>query len=250
MHGNEVLALLNVTTHNLLVLLKEAVGTTIIPSPTVKHSLSEVLHKINGTSPMEDRGQEDGSSTTTNATCAAAVAAVITVNEQLTAAESAVAQATSQLKLMRSLVNQARVVANKATRIRMAAHKTLTAACRACAAAIDPINGAAADKSQCVAELHAADMDTVAAAKSQLATGAQALFKSATRTHADAVHAFNALRKRTTNANALDDAEGSVRTYGTTATPRLMLSLSTTPMVAMATVSVTLGLILPRNNFQ
>ena len=64
MHGDEVLAPLNVTTHDFLVLLKEATGTTIIPSPTVEHSLSEVLHKINGTSSSEDRGQEDGSSTT------------------------------------------------------------------------------------------------------------------------------------------------------------------------------------------
>ena len=71
MHGDEVLAPLTVTTHDFLVLLKEAAGTTIIPFPTIEHSLSEVLHKINGTSPLEDRGQEDGSSTTTNAARAA-----------------------------------------------------------------------------------------------------------------------------------------------------------------------------------
>jgi hypothetical protein len=66
-----VLAPLNVTTHDFLVLLKEATGTTIIPSPTVKHSLSEVLHKINGSSSSDDRGQEDGSSTTMSAARAA-----------------------------------------------------------------------------------------------------------------------------------------------------------------------------------
>jgi hypothetical protein len=81
---HEVLAPLNVTTHDFLVLLKEATGTTIIPSPTVEHSLSEVLHKINGSSSSDDRGQEDGSSTTMNAACAAAAAAAnIIVNEQL-----------------------------------------------------------------------------------------------------------------------------------------------------------------------
>ena len=91
-HGDEVLAPFNVTTHDFLVLLKEATGTTIIPSPTVEHSLSEVLHKINSTSPfLEDRGQEDGGSTNTNATHAAAAAAAITVNKQLTAVKSAVA---------------------------------------------------------------------------------------------------------------------------------------------------------------
>jgi hypothetical protein len=55
-----VLATLNVTTHDFLVLLKEATGATIIPSPTVEHTLSEELHKINSTSSSDDRGQEDG----------------------------------------------------------------------------------------------------------------------------------------------------------------------------------------------
>jgi hypothetical protein len=132
----------------------------------------------------------------------------------------------------------------------MAAHETLAAACRERAAAIDPIDVAASDESQCVAELHAADMDTAAAAKSKLATGAQALFEAATRTHADAVHTLNALRERTTNANAPDDAEDSVRTHGTTATPRSMSSLSTTPTVAMTTAMVTPGFIIPRNDFR
>ena len=137
-HGDAVLAPLNVTTHDFLVLLKEAAGTTIIPSPTVEHSLSEMLHKINGTSPSEDRGQ---------AARTAAAAAAITVNKQLTAAKSAVAQATSHLELMRELVNQARVIANEATRIRMAAHETLAAARRKRAAAIDPIDVAASEES-------------------------------------------------------------------------------------------------------
>jgi hypothetical protein len=56
MHGDKVVATLNVTTHDFLVLFKEATGTTIIPSPTVEHSLSELLHKINGTSPSGGRG--------------------------------------------------------------------------------------------------------------------------------------------------------------------------------------------------
>jgi hypothetical protein len=43
-HGDEVIAALNVTTREFLTLLKETTGTTIIPSPTVEHSLSESLH--------------------------------------------------------------------------------------------------------------------------------------------------------------------------------------------------------------
>jgi hypothetical protein len=49
MHGEMVVASLNVNTHDFLVLLKEATGMTIIPSPTVEHSLSDELNKINGT---------------------------------------------------------------------------------------------------------------------------------------------------------------------------------------------------------
>jgi hypothetical protein len=128
LHSDEVLKTLNVNTHEFLVLLKEATGTTIIPSPTVEHSLSEALNKINGTSSSEDRGQEDGSSTTTRVACVTgAAAATITVNEQLTTAESAVAQAASHLKLMRAIVNQACVVTKEAMQARTTAHETLAA---------------------------------------------------------------------------------------------------------------------------
>ena len=53
-------------------------------------------------------------------------------------------------------------------------------------AAIDNVDVATADESQCVAELNAADK--VAAAKRQLAIGAH--YESATRTHANTVHAL------------------------------------------------------------
>ncbi len=105
MHGDDVLAPLNVTTHDFLELLKEAAGMTMIPSPTVEHSLSEVLNKINGTSPSKDRGREDGSSTTTNITHATTAAAVtIIVNEQLTTAESAPPTSNSCVQSLRARV--------------------------------------------------------------------------------------------------------------------------------------------------
>ncbi len=85
MHGNEVLATLNVTTHNFLVLFKEAHRATIIPSPTVEHTLLEELHKINGTSSLDDRGQEDGRSTTTMSAPRAAVAAATNIVVKRTA---------------------------------------------------------------------------------------------------------------------------------------------------------------------
>ena len=111
------------------------------------------------------------------ARAAAAATANITVNKQLITAESAVAQATSQRELMRSLVDQACVVADKASRARTTAHETLAEARRAYVAAIDNVSVATADESQCVAELNAADMDRVAAAKRQLALGAQTLLR-------------------------------------------------------------------------
>ena len=263
MHGDAVLAPLDVTTHDFLELLKEAAGTTFIPSPTVEHSLSATLHKINGTSPPEDRGQVDGSSASTNAASAAAAAAAIADNEQLTKARSAVTQATSHLELMRALVNQARAIADDATRDRTDAHEALATARRMHSAAIDPVDIATAEEAQCVAELDAADKDTVAAGKSQLALGAQRLFETATRAHESAVHALTALRERTAPANApdnedsvrpneatADDAVGSVRTHDTTATPRSTSSLSTTSTVAMTTAMVTPGDILPGNDFR
>jgi hypothetical protein len=69
------------TPREFLTLLKETTGATIIPSPSVGHSLSELLHQINGTSPSRDRGQEDGSSTTVNAAQATAAAAANTIAE-------------------------------------------------------------------------------------------------------------------------------------------------------------------------
>jgi hypothetical protein len=155
MHGNKMLETLNVTTHEFLGLLKEATGTTIIPSPTVEHSLSEALHKINGTSSSEDRGQEDGSSMTMNTACAATAATVnINVNEQLIEAESAVAKAASHLEIMRALVNQARTAADEASRARTTAHETLAAARRAHMEAIDNVDIATADETLCVAKPH------------------------------------------------------------------------------------------------
>ncbi len=206
MHGEMVVAPLNVTTHDFLVVLKEAIGATIIPSPTVEHSLSEVLHKINGTSSSEDREQEDGSTITMN-TAHAAPAAIgnIYIEEQLNEAESAVAQAASQLELVRELADQARVVADEATRARAKAHEILAVAKRACGVAIDSVDVATADEAQCVAELNAADKDKIANAKSQLALGVQALLESATSTHTNAVHALNSLCERATTGTVKRD---------------------------------------------
>jgi hypothetical protein len=56
-YGDKVVAPLNVTPPDFLVLLKEAVRMTIIPSPTVDHSMTELLDKINGMSPRGAGGR-------------------------------------------------------------------------------------------------------------------------------------------------------------------------------------------------
>jgi len=97
----------------------------------------------------KERGIQGRSSTTTNVACAtAATAATITVNEQLTTAESAVAQAASHLELMREIVNKACVVADKALRVQTTPHETLAATCQDYKAAINIVDAAIADKAQ------------------------------------------------------------------------------------------------------
>jgi hypothetical protein len=89
-------------------------------------------------------------------------------------------------------------------------------------------------------------MDTKVTTKSQLAIGAQALAKTVARNHEGAVNTLNSLHKRMASTNATEDG-GSVRTQGTAATPHSTLTISTTPTMAMATV--TPGSILPGNDF-
>jgi hypothetical protein len=96
MRSNDIAAPLNVTPHDFLVLCKGATGLTNIPTPTVDHSMTELINKINGTPPLEAWGREDGSLTTTATANAAAAAAANAIAKWLTAAESVVANATIQ----------------------------------------------------------------------------------------------------------------------------------------------------------
>jgi hypothetical protein len=162
-----------------------------------------------------------------NAPCEATAAATnIVANKQLTAAESAVAQAASHLELMRELTGQALAIADKASRTRTAAHETLATARCARTAAINSIAIATTDKLLCIAELNATNKDKLATAKRQLALGAQTLLESANRTHADSVCALNTMCVQMTSGDAPNDAE-SDRANGRTTTP--MFSIYTTP---------------------
>jgi hypothetical protein len=250
MHGTEVIAPLNVTPHDFLVLLKEASGMTSIPLPTVEHSMTELLDKINGKSPTQGYGQEDGSSSRSDTALADADAAAAAQNltEQLITAESAVTKTASHLDLMRKLADQASTAAAEATRSRASSHETLAAARRARATAIDDVDIATANEAQCIAELNAADMDASAATKNQLALGVKALLSSATCAHNDAVNALKSLRERMANENTPAADKNPIRPQGMALTPRSVLTDAITPPSARPIV--TPGSIIPGNEFR
>ncbi len=117
MHGNKVAAPINASPHNLLVLLKEATGLTIIPSPTVQHSLMEVVDKVNGTAaPPEASKQRDTNPSTLVAIKATAAAAANTLANKLAAANPTVTRATSQKGLAHEISLQAQTIAEEAAR--------------------------------------------------------------------------------------------------------------------------------------
>jgi hypothetical protein len=246
MYGNKVAAPLNVTPHNFLVLFKEAEGLAIIPSPTVNHSMLGLIAKINGTPPLGGRGQEDRSLTTRNAAHVAAAAAANLLTEQLNVAESAVAQATTHLELMRAIAEQAHTIAKEAMRCQATMQESLATTCRAQAAAINTVNVAIANKAVLMAELNANDVNKAVMTKSHLVHGAYVLTKTAAQNYQTAVTTLISLCECMASSNAMED-EGSIRTQGTMMTPCSTLTIFITP--TMATVMMTPRPIFPGNYF-
>jgi hypothetical protein len=235
MHGNNIAAPLNVTPHDFLVLFKEATGLTNIPTPTVNHSMTELIHKINGTPPLEAWGQEDGSPTTTTTANVAAVAAANAIAERLTAAESAVAEATTQKDLTRTIAEEAQTITEEAAQQRAQAHKGLAEAHCARTAVIDPVGVATAKEAVEVMEVTANKMERNATTKGNIAYGASALAKRACNNYYAAINALNSLCKRRSDSGGSKTGDGaSIGTQGTTTMPRLMSTLSTTPTTAAA----------------
>jgi hypothetical protein len=153
MYGNKVSAPLNIISHDFLILFKEAAGLTIIPSPTINHSMLGLVDKINGMPPLGIRRQEVRSSTTRNAAHAAAAAAANLLTKQLNVAKLAVAQATTHLELMCANVEQACTVAKKVTWCQATMHESLVATLQAQAATMDVVNVATANNAVLMAEL-------------------------------------------------------------------------------------------------
>ncbi len=248
MHGNYVAVPLNVTPHDFLVLFKEAMGLTNIPTPTVDHSMTELIHKINGTPPLEARGQEDGSLTTTATANAAVAAAANAITKQLTAAESAVANATIQRDPTHAIAKQAQTIAEEVAQRRAQAHKSLAEACRARAAAINPVGVATANEAVEVMEVTANELEHNATTKGNIAYGTSALAKRACDSYYAAINALNSLCERgSDNGGSKMGDSAFIGTQGMMTTPCLTSTLSMMPMMAAATR--TPGSIIPGNPY-
>jgi len=161
MHGNEVAAPLKVTPHNLLVLFKKAVGLTIIPLPTIEHSLTEIIDKVNGTAPPAEAAEQRENLSVPVAIQATAAAAANTLTNKLTAAKATVTRATTQKDLAHAISLQARTIAEEAARGREHARMGLEEACCARATVIDPIEIAQANKQIEIAEVTFCELDRV-----------------------------------------------------------------------------------------
>jgi hypothetical protein len=157
-----------------------------------------------------------------------------------------VANATTHLELTHAIAEQAHTIAENTTRSQAIAQEALAASCQAQAAAINAVNIAAANKLQSVAELNAINKNTALATKNQLANGAQTLTELVAWDLDCTIKTLNSLRKHIAHVNAMED-RGSVGTQETTAIPHSTLTISTTPTMAMMTV--TPGSILPGNDF-
>jgi hypothetical protein len=217
MHGNDVAAPLNVTPHNFLVLFKEAARLTTIPTPTIDHSMTELINKINGTPPLGAWGQEDGSLATTAAANVAAAAAATAAVKRLTAAELAVAEATTQKDLIRAIATQAQMIVEEAAQQRAQVHKGLAEACRTRTAAIDPVSITTATEAVEVMEVMANKMERNATTKGNIAHGALILAKRACDNYYAAINALNSLRARESDGGGSMTSNGaSIGTQVTT----------------------------------
>ncbi len=196
MHGKDVVTPLNVTPHDFLVLFKEATGLMNIPTPTVNHSMTELIDKINGTPPLEARGREDGSSMMTATANAAAVAAANAIAGRLTAAKSVVADATIQRDLTCAIAKQAQTIVEEAAQRCAQAHESLAEACCTWAAAINPVGVATADEAVEVMEVTANEKECNATTKGNIAYGTSALTKRAHDNYYASINALNSLRDR------------------------------------------------------
>jgi hypothetical protein len=226
MHGNEDAAPLKVIPHDLIVLFKfkEAVGLTIFPLPTIEHSLTEIIDKVNGTAPPAEAAEQRENSSVLVAIQATAAAAANTLTNKLTAARATVTRTTAQKDLAHAISLQARTITEEAARGREHARMGLEEARCARATVIDPIEIAQADKQINIAEVTFWELDRVATEKGHIAYGANAFNERAWEEYEAAVKTLTNLCERLTRNDDESSSNGaSMSSRGSTTRTRALL---------------------------
>ena len=249
MHGSKDATPLNVTPRDLLlVLFKEAAGLTITALPTVKHSLMEIINKVNGTAPPEASRQRDSNSSAPVAIKATTVAVANTLANKLTAAKATVTHATSQKDLVHVISLQAQTIAKEAARGREQARMALEEARCARATVINPIEIAQADE-QVEITVTPCEMDMTATEKGHIAYGANAFVYRAYKEYEAAVKTLlNLCKKMISNGNGGPSDGSSMSSHGTTTTPRSTSTLSSV-FTNAGIITPTPATILPGNPY-
>ena len=217
---------------------------TTIPFPTVEHSLTEIIDKVNGTVPAEAARQRDLNSLAPMATQATAAAAANTLANELTAAEATVTQATAQKDLARAISLQAQTIAEEAARGREQARLGLEEAHGMRATVIDPIEIAQAEVTLC-------ELDRVATEKGHIAYGANAFNKRACEEYEEAMKTLTNLCERfvRNNDNGTPSNGASMSSRGSTTTPRTTTSTLSSVSTNAGIITQTPGTILPGNPY-
>jgi hypothetical protein len=132
MYGNDVTTPLNVNTHDLLVLFKEAAGLTIIPFPsTVLHNLTDVINRVNGDAQAGALGNNNKNlARTTAATMMTTTGTTMTTRTMTTATAAAATMMTMAATMATTTLTTTAAMAASA------AANTLTKLITAAAAAV------------------------------------------------------------------------------------------------------------------
>jgi hypothetical protein len=162
------------------------VGLTIIPFPTVHHTLTDVIDKVNGNTPVGARVSKDRSLMRMAEKTRAANA----ITKQMTATTSAVAHATSQKDLAHAIAEQVRAIVDEAMKCCANARAALEEAHCARVTMIKPIKIAKANEMIEVAEVTVSKLECTTTAKGNIAYGANAFAERACNKYYIAVNAL------------------------------------------------------------
>jgi hypothetical protein len=167
-HTDKVMAPLSINPCNFCILYKEATKLTILPTPTVQHSMMGVINDVNSVATAAT-GQDDPALMSAMADAAAA-----TIAAQIATAKATVTTAMAQKELADAIAQQACNFVEKAAQQHVNAKAGLNKAQCNLSAAVDEIKIAAVNKRIMVAEVTYGKMNHTATTKSHIALGASA----------------------------------------------------------------------------